>query len=74
VLSPFQSSDWIILQAKAQILNALFGAEGYPGGLIETMNGGAGTCSLRCFQILIESVYLGALKIPAPKGGILTNG
>ena len=38
------------------------------------MNGSAGTCPLRCFQILIGSVDLDALKIPAPKGGILTNG
>ena len=29
---------------------------------------------LRCFQILIGSVDLDALKIPTPKGGILTNG
>jgi peptide methionine sulfoxide reductase MsrA len=34
----------------------------------------AETCSLRCFQILIGSVDPDALKIPAPKGGILTNG
>jgi hypothetical protein len=38
------------------------------------MNGSAGTCSLCCFQILSGSVDLDALKIPAPKGGILTNG
>jgi len=36
------------------------------------MNGSAGTCPLRCFQILIGSVDLDALKTPAPKGGVNT--
>jgi len=31
------------------------------------MNGSAGICSLRGFQILIQSVDLDALKIPARK-------
>ena len=33
--------------------------------LIETMNGSAGTCFLRCLQLLIGSKDPNALKIPA---------
>jgi hypothetical protein len=33
----------------------------------KTVNGSAGTCSLRCFQIVIGSVDLDALKISARK-------
>ena len=35
------------------------------GKIIETMNASAGTCFLRCLQILIGSVDPDALKIPA---------
>jgi hypothetical protein len=44
----------MILRAKRKrVLRGRNHVEGYPGGLIETMNDSAGTDSLRCFQILI---------------------
>ncbi len=69
--------DGVELQRSCRVKRALRGRQpcrGIAWGLIETIKSSAGTCSLRCFQILIGSIDPHALKIPAPKGGILTNG
>src|SRR3979490_1194423 len=47
-------------------------AEGYPGGLIETMNGGVRARS--CAAQPPSDRKTSCLENPRPRGGILTNG
>ena len=57
---------------KKRALRGRNHAEGYPGGLIETMNGGVRARS--CVAQPPSDRKTPCLENPRPKGGILTNG